>query len=60
LSITLDRLYAEGGEKIQVAQKLDSLQQFRARHPVNTHAAQLEDLCKLAAASEPAVRTEQR
>lgn len=56
---TLARLYAEGGQKAQATQKLDGLQQFLARHPDNGHAAQLEDLRKLIAASgEPAVRTE--
>jgi len=56
---TLARLYAEAGQKTQAAQKLDDLQQFMARHPDNSQAAQLDDLRQLIAASgEPAVRTE--
>jgi len=56
---TLALLYAEAGQKTQAAQKLDGLQQFLARHSDNNHAAQLEDLRKLIAASgEPTVRTE--
>ncbi len=46
---TLARLYAEAGQKTQAAQKLDDLQQFMARHPNNSHAAQLDDLRKLIA-----------
>ena len=52
-------VYAEAGQKTQAAQKLDDLQQFMARHPDNSQAAQLDDLRQLIAASgEPAVRTE--
>ena len=44
---TLVRLYEEGNQRISATQKLDSMQQFLAKHPDPQRTAQLEDLRNL-------------
>jgi hypothetical protein len=43
----LVRLYEEGNQKQTAAEKLDSMQQFLAKHPDPQHTAQMEDLRNL-------------
>ena len=45
---TLVRLYAEGNQKDLATRKLASMQEFLAKHPDPSRAAQLEELRKLA------------